>query len=128
MSTLTSELEELADGQSLSITLWDPNVSYNKGDVVVYFKQEEGQKSVEQGLREFVFILVSLKNNNDSIPNYDIVDHVPVFAKSDWQVLNPLSYLLQDLNEMREVVVSTFEDLIANHVKDKHGFIGSEDI
>ena len=49
MSELTSEVEYLADGQSLSLTLWDPNVVYNEGDVVVYFKKESKQKSVEQG-------------------------------------------------------------------------------
>jgi hypothetical protein len=128
MSDLTEKVGELAGDDQLSLTLWDPNVSYKKGDVVVYFKEESKQKSVEQGLREFVFILVSLKNNNDSIPNYDIVDHVPVFTKSDWQVLNPLSYLLQNLNEMRDVVLAVFDELLAKHVEDEHGFIGSDDI
>ena len=94
MSQLTSDLEELASGNTLSLTLWDPNISYNEGDVVVYFKEENKQVSVEQGKREFVFILVSLQDNNDNIPNYDIVDHIPVFTKSKWQLLNPLSYLL----------------------------------
>lgn len=128
MSDLTGKVEELAGDGQLSLTLWDPNVVYKEGDVVVYFKEESKQKSVEQGLREFVFILVSLKDNNDSTPNYDIVDHIPVFTKSDWQVLNPLSYLLQDLNEMRKVVLDVFEKLLAKHVEDEHGFIGSEDI
>ncbi len=128
MSDLTEKVGERAGDDQLSLTLWDPNVSYKKGDVVVYFKEESKQKSVEQGLREFVFILVSLKNNNDSIPNYDIVDHVPVFTKSDWQVLNPLSYLLQNLNEMRDVVLAVFDELLAKHVQDEHGFIGSENI
>jgi hypothetical protein len=40
MSQLTSEMEELADGQTLSLTLWDPNIVYDEGDVVVYFKEE----------------------------------------------------------------------------------------
>jgi hypothetical protein len=74
--------------------MWDANVSYNKGDVVVFFKSEGKQASVEQGIREFVFILVSLDDDNTNVPNYDIVDHVPVFTKSKWQVVNPLSYLL----------------------------------
>jgi hypothetical protein len=40
MSQLTSKVEELVNGQTLSLTLWDPNVSYNEGEVVVYFKEE----------------------------------------------------------------------------------------
>ena len=40
MSSLTSKLGELATGKTLSPTLWSPNISYNKGDIVVYFKQE----------------------------------------------------------------------------------------
>ena len=40
MSQLTSEMEELADGQTLSLTLWDSNIVYDEGDVVVYFKEE----------------------------------------------------------------------------------------
>jgi hypothetical protein len=75
-----------------------------------------------------VFILVSLVDNNDNTPNYDIVDHVPVFTKSKLQLLNPLSYLLQDLNEMRKVVFEVFEKLLAEHVEVEHGFIGSDDI
>ena len=47
MSQLTSDLEELASGNTLSLTLWDPNISYNEGDVVVYFKEESKQVSVE---------------------------------------------------------------------------------
>lgn len=94
MNQLTSEIEGLVGDQQLSITLWDPNVSYGKGEVVVYFKEESEQKSVEQGLRDFVFILMSLKKDNANTPNYDIVDHIPDFTKSGWQLLNPLSYLL----------------------------------
>ena len=75
-----------------------------------------------------MFILVSLKDNNYSIPNYDIVDHVPDFTKSGWQLINPLSYLLQDLNEMRKVVLEVFKKLLAEHVEVEHGFIGSDDI
>ena len=128
MAELTAKVGVAAGDQQLSLTLWDPNVPYNKGDVVVYFKEESKQKSVEQGKREFVFILVSSKDNNDNTPNYDIVDHIPVFTKSGWQLLNPLSYLLQDLNEMRKVVLEVFEKLLAEHVEDEHGFIGSDDI
>lgn len=128
MADLTERVGGLSDDQSLSLTLWNPNVSYNEGDVVVYFKEESKQTSVEQGVREFVFILVSLIDNNTRIPNYDIVDHVPVFTKSKWQVLNPLSYLLQNLNEMREVVLEVFKKLLEGHVQEEHGLIGSTDI
>lgn len=80
-----------------TITIWNPNISYQKGNVVLHFKQESKQVSPEIGKRDFVFLLVSLKNNNDSIPNYDLVDGIPNFTKSNWQLLNPMSYLLQDL-------------------------------
>ena len=40
MSQLTADVENLVDGQSLSLSLWDPNVAYGKGDIVVYFKEE----------------------------------------------------------------------------------------
>ena len=83
---------------------------------------------MEQGKREFVFILVSLANNNTNIPNYDIVEHIPVFTKSKWQLLNPLSYLLQNLNEMRSVVLEVFKNLMEEHVGNEHGLIGSENI
>ena len=75
-----------------------------------------------------MFILISLSDNNDSTPNYDIVDHIPVFTKSRWQLLNPLSYLLQNLNEMRDVVLGVFKQLVEEHVKNEHGLIGSGDI
>lgn len=128
MSQLTEEVEKLSDGGSLSLTLWDPNISYGKGDVVVYFKEESKQTSAEQGKREYVFILVSLIDNNDNIPNYDIVEHIPVFTKSKWQLINPLSYLLQNLNELRDVVLGVFKEMIDAHVKEEHGLVGSEDI
>lgn len=72
-----------------------------------------------------MFILVSLKDGNGNMPNYDIVDHIPVFTKSDWQLLNPLSYLLQNLNEMRNVVVDVFKKLMQQHVEREHGLVGS---
>ena len=125
MSQLTEEVEKLSNGESLSLTLWDPNISYNKGDVVVFFKEESKQTSVEQGKREYVFILVSLIDNNDNIPNYDIVEHIPVFTKSKWQLINPLSYLLQNLNELRDVVLGVFKEMIEEHVKEEHGLVGS---
>ena len=128
MAELTAKVGVAAGDEQLSLTLWDPNVSYNKGDVVVYFKEESKQKSVEQGKREFVFVLVSTSDNNDNTPNDDIVDHIPVFTKSDWELLNPLSYLLQDLNQMREVVLDVFDQVLAKHVEEEHGFIGSDDI
>lgn len=60
--------------------------------------------SPEVGKREFVFILISTKDNNTSIPNYDLVDGIPDFKKSNWRLLNPMSYLLQDVLEMKKVV------------------------
>lgn len=75
-----------------------------------------------------MFILVSLKDGNGNTPNYDIVDHIPVFTKSDWQLLNPLSYLLQNLNEMRNVVVDVFKKLMQQHVEKEHGLVGSQNI
>ena len=90
----------------------------------MYFKEESKQVSVEQGKREYVFILTSLWDGNTNTPNYDIVDDIPEFKKSGWQLLNPTSYLLQDLNVMRKVVVDVFKGLLADHVRDEHGFSG----
>ena len=64
--------------------MWEPNNTYNEGDIVVYFKEESKQISVEQGVRDFVFILMSIKKDNANTPNYDIVDHIPDFTKSGW--------------------------------------------
>ena len=77
-----------------TINLWNPNVSYQKDDIVLYFKKETKQISPDVGKREFAFLLVSMKDGNTSTPNYDLVDGIPSFAKSNWNLLNPMSYLL----------------------------------
>lgn len=119
----------VGDGKAgKTITLWSPNVTYMKNDIVMYFKTETKQVSVEMGKREFAFILVSTKDNNSSIPNYDLVDGIPSFQKTNWTLLNPLSYLLQDLDEMKKVVKSTFGELLESHIKEMHGLIGTRDI
>lgn len=115
MSGLTEALGRLS-GNTATITLWDSNMTYAKGDVVVYFKKESKQRSVEQGQREFIFMLMSLSEGNANTPNYDIVDHIPDFTKSGWTLLNPLSYLLQDLNEMKTVVVEVFKKILEKHI------------
>ena len=101
---------------------------YAKDDIVLYFKTESKQVSPEVGKREFAFILVSMKNDNTSIPNYDMVEGVPDFAKTNWSLLNPMSYLLQDLVGMKKVVKEVFENILAKHIEDEHGLIGSTDI
>ena len=84
-----------------NITLWNPNMIYMQNDVVLYFKTESKQVSPEVGKREFAFILISTKNNNTSMPNYDMVEGVPDFTKTNWYLANPMSYLLQDLVGMK---------------------------
>ena len=130
MQKLTATLDvDTQDLDSHHITLWDKNVVYKKGQVVVYFKQERKQTSSEQGLREFVFLLMSGKDNNTNIPNYDLADGVPDFSKSNWIALNPTSYLLQDLNELRSLVVDkVFKQLMARHMEDDHGVVGEQAI
>lgn len=71
-----------------------------------------------------MFILASTKDGNDNIPNYDLVDGIPVFTKSNWNLLNPMSYLLQDMIELKKVVKSVFSNLLAKHVSEEHGMAG----
>ena len=129
IQTKIKQLQDVLWEKTLSITMWNPNISYSKGDIVVFFHEEDGdQTSVEQGKREFVFVLSSLQDGNREVPSFDIVDHVPVFQKPYWQLLNPLSYLLQNLNELRDVVKEVFADLLESHVQKEHGLVGSDDI
>ena len=93
--------------------------------MVLLFKEEKEQKHVEVPRREFAFILSSLKNGNTSQPNYDMVNGIPDFTKSNWSLINPMSYLLQDLIGMKEVVQEVFSSLLAKHVKDDHGLVKS---
>ena len=123
----TSDLEDAVLGKSKFITMWSPNVVYKKGDLVLHFKEEKEQKHVEVGKREFVFILISTKDDNNSVPNYDIVDRIPNFTKSGWKLINPTSYLLQDMMEMKQVVKEVFENLLAEHVHTDHGLVGGTD-
>lgn len=71
---------------------------------------------------------MSTKNNNSSIPNYDLVDRTPNFTKSGWKLINPTSYLLQDMMEMKEVVKEVFTALLEEHVQQEHGLTGFQDV
>ena len=71
-------------------------MAYSKGQLAMYFQEPETEQVASDiGLRQFVFILMSMKDGiNTSMPNYDLVNGVPDFSKSGWVLLNPLSYLL----------------------------------
>lgn len=71
---------------------------------------------------------MSTKDGNISTPNYDLVDGIPDFRKSNWRLLNPLSYLLQDVLEMKKVVQEVMQNLIDEHVQNEHGLVGSKDV
>ena len=103
-------------------------MAYSAGDIVLYFKQEAKQIDPNVGLREFAFILVSTKNNNTSTPRYVMVDGIPDFTKTGWNLINPTSYLLQDLVGMRKVVKEVFEQILSSHMVDEHGTMGVQDI
>ena len=125
----TKELQaEIGYGTGKSITIWDPNVAYSSGDIVLYFKQETKQIDPNVGLREFAFILISNNDNNTSTPRYVMVDGIPDFTKTGWNLLNPMSYLLQDLVGMKKVVKEVFEQILSNHMVVEHGTVGVQDI
>ena len=129
MAKATDDLKDYVKDGKKSINLWDQNAIYSKGDLVLYFKKEVGnQTSVEQGLREFAFILICIEKDNTSIPTYELVDGLPDFHNTGWKLINPTSYLLQDLNGMRKVVKDVMEYLLEQHVKEKHGLMGASDI
>ena len=128
MEQATKDLEDVLGEGRKTINMWNPNVQYNKDDMVLYFKTENEQKSPEVDKREFMFILVSQKDGNDSIPNYDMVDGIPNFSKTNWSLLNPMSYLLQDLIGMKEVVKEVFQALLDAHVSEEHGLVNASDI
>lgn len=96
--------------------------------MVLYFKTETEQVAPEVDKREFAFILISTKNDNDSIPNYDLISGVPDFTKSNWSLLNPMSYFLQDLVGMKKVVKEVFNNILSQHIQEEHGLIGAVDI
>lgn len=103
-------------------------MTYAENDLVLFFKAETRQVSPEVGKREFAFILISTKDGNTSIPNYDLVDGLPDFKKSNWRLLNPLSYLLQDTIGLRQIVEDVFQNLLDEHVRKDHRLTGSVDI
>ena len=108
--------------------MWSQSVTYALGDIVLYFKKEDKQVSPDVGKREFAFILASLKDGNTTTPHYDLVDGIPTFVESGWRLLNPLSYLLQDLDGMKSAVKEAFANLLQDHIEDEHGLVGSDDI
>ena len=79
-------------------------------------------------MREFAFILVSTSDNNSSTPMYVMVDGIPDFTKTGWKLLNPMSYLLQDLVGMEKVVKEVFQNILSRHMVDEHGSTGIQDV
>lgn len=69
-----------------------------------------------------------MKDRNQSAPNYVMVDGIPDFSKTNWSLLNPTSYLLQDLVGMKKVVKEVFSSILDRHVRDEHGLTGTSDI
>ena len=128
MTESTKDLESFIDFSGKTITMWNPNMVYQKDDIVLYFKSETKQKNPDVDKREFAFILISLQSDNTTTPNYDLVNGVPDFKKSGWNLLNPMSYLLQDLIEMKKIVKEAFETILENHVKEEHGLVNAQDI
>ena len=127
MEEVTQDLEDNVS-EKKTINLWNRNMKYSKNDVVLHFKTENKQVSPEVGKREFAFVLVSMKDDNTNVPNYVMVNGVPDFTKSKWNLVNPMSYLLQDIVGMKKVVKEVFNNLIKRHVKDDHGLQKSADI
>ena len=127
IESMTADLE---DGVSASfgsgISLWSSSMTYQVDDVVLLFKEGETQDKTHD--QEFAFLLVSTKKDNTSVPNYDMVDGVPNFDNTGWRLLNPTSYLLQDLSGMKLVVKEVFLDILNEHVKNEHKLIASQDI
>lgn len=103
--------------------MWSPNVIYAKNDLVLHFKEESKQVSPDVGKRIFVFLLISQKDGNDSMPNYEMIDGIPNFSKTNWRLINPTSYLLQDLIELKKLVHDVFQSLLSEHVQDKHNLM-----
>lgn len=128
MEDMTNLFETHVGAKDSTIKMWNPNIHYSKGEIVVYFKEEPKQKSEEFGQREFVFVLVSTKDENDSVPNYNLVNGLPDFSPTNWNLINPTSYLLQDLIEMKKVVKEVFSNILEKHVGEEHGLIGAANI
>jgi len=128
MAEATSDLGDWLGTTGKTITMWDPNLVYAKDDIVLYFKEEPSQVDPSVDKREFAFILISTKKDNISVPNYELVDGIPDFTKTNWSLLNPMSYLLQNLIEMKKVVKEVFQSLLDEHVKNEHGLVQASDI
>lgn len=92
-------------------------MSYSTNDIVLLYKRI--------GNQDFAFLLVSQKDNNETVPEYTMVNGIPNFSASGWFLLNPTTYLLQNLGSMRSLVVQTFNSILENHVEKEHGLIGS---
>ena len=125
MDSVLDYLKSEIDGREMGIVMWDSNSVYNKGDVVLYFMDSD-----EPFNHQYVFLLMSMKDGNITVPNHgDLVNGIPDFSETDWKLLNPTSYLLQNLTELTKIVVQAFTDILDDHVKDDHGLVGdAEDI
>lgn len=128
MDVCVNDLQSFVGNNGKSITMWNPNVMYSEGDIVLDFKEVKFQKSSESGTQSLAFMIVSTKDDNDNVPNYDLVDGIPDFTKSGWKLLNPMSYLLQDIVGMKNVIREAFEKVLSEHVESEHGLVGSESI
>ena len=54
------DLEEVVGSGGKPLTMWNPNIIYQKGDLVLYFKQEREQNHPDVEKREFAFILLNI--------------------------------------------------------------------
>ena len=54
------------------------------------------------------------------------MDGIPDFTKSGWRLMNPTSFLLQDLIGMRKVVVEVFTTVLQEHLVQEHGLVGNQ--
>lgn len=123
LSTITeaiSSLEGEVESRGKSITMWNQNMKYQIGDIVLLHKTING--------KNFAFLLTSTQKDNVNIPSYNMVNGVPDFTKSGWYLLNPMTYLLQDLGSMRKVVMEVFNTILNSHIERDHGLVGSMDI
>ena len=82
-------------------------------------------KDATEERQAMAFMLASMVDGNSSVPNYDLVDGIPDFSKSNWSLLNPLSYLLQDIDGLRKVAKEAFQNLLDRHVASGHGMAGA---
>mgnify|MGYP003291885589 CR=1 FL=1 len=57
-----------------------------------------------------------------------MIDGIPNFSKTNWRLINPTSYLLQDLIEMKSLVKEVFQALLDEHVKEKHNLMNGTSV